>query len=487
MLLCTFAYAGVQVYDGDGVGFDIRLDVAAGLAYAVELSLAAGSPAAAHLIFYYATAAGGAAGFEPVFGAPLGDWPATPPGHTSYPQYLGCAAAERACWGPSVGELRSEFFEMHPEGGTFSRRLAATWVAPVAGPVLLRIALHCAVPFFADIEVDGCQVEGDGSYECTNHDNGNCASELVLTITADSFVGPDGVVVAGQAVRNATIEVQASELAALAVEMMLQAPTNGLASNSPTLADMLVPGSTAAALLASIFATDQQAHIVYPAAIDHAVEAVASGSSGGVSLTNGAGKGGGHRRIMQGDADGAVGIRVELRARSAVSEEAEEALGGLITEYSADNELLTQACSAFTESSECGIFTASQCLDSVPSEIEALVAEVFTLQPAAQRTLRTPPAVEQMLVPGSQAQALLAKVFVRQQAWHRTSLAAVELLGDGLGGAIAGSGGKGVGGHRRVQEGVGGGIVRLTLQAEAPTPQDADGALAELLGALGLP
>jgi hypothetical protein len=236
---CTFTHGGFAAYDGDGASFDMRLDATEGAAYAVALTLPdrAGvrgnrpPGAAAQLTFYYPDATGGGAAFPPFLGGPLGDWQATPAGHTSFPEFFGCAAADRACWNKGFGAAPS--FELHPAGGSFGRRIAATWAAPAAGPVLLRIALQCEVPFFSDVEAEGCRIFRDGdddygySYGCppqrNGHDNGSCETELLLSVTEGAYFEPaaaEGAAqaaemfppVAGPVRRTAAVEVCRAQL-----------------------------------------------------------------------------------------------------------------------------------------------------------------------------------------------------------------------------------------------------------------------------------
>ena len=52
------------------------------------------------------------------------------------------------------------------------------------------------------------------------------------------------------------------------------------------------------------------------------------------------------------------------------------------------------------------------------AELEAMAAEMFAAQPLGARTMASPPALAQLLVPGSEGHALLATMFATQQAPH---------------------------------------------------------------------
>lgn len=77
---CTFGYDGAAILDNDGSGFDLVLrDAEAGRAYAflVELPQDQSTAAQVEATFYQAGAVAGAAGFEPVVSGPMGTWSAT--------------------------------------------------------------------------------------------------------------------------------------------------------------------------------------------------------------------------------------------------------------------------------------------------------------------------------------------------------------------------------------------------------------------------
>jgi hypothetical protein len=84
LMTCGFAYDGSVAADGDGSGFNLVMpDAEAGRAYAFVIELPAGQTAAqVEATFYQAGAAAGAAGFEPVVSGPLGEWTATPAAQT---------------------------------------------------------------------------------------------------------------------------------------------------------------------------------------------------------------------------------------------------------------------------------------------------------------------------------------------------------------------------------------------------------------------
>jgi hypothetical protein len=195
-LSCSFVYDGAQAFDGDGATFDLRLEAAQGTGYAIAATLQPDAPAVAlELTFFYSAATGGADSFESVGRWLLGDWTPTPVGHHSMPTYLGCANEDWNCWGHTIGAPTS--FGIHP-GGSFPRRRVATWASTVAGPVLLRVALSCDVPFYADVEVQGCTLTADGQMNCRGSKAGRCRSTVSLAVTANAYFSDE---MAAQAVQ----------------------------------------------------------------------------------------------------------------------------------------------------------------------------------------------------------------------------------------------------------------------------------------------
>ena len=82
---------------------------------------------------------------------------------------------------------------------------------------------------------------------------------------------------------------------------------------------MLVPGSEAAELLASMFTAEQQPHLALPTAI----EPVTSAASGG-----------GHR-LLQADKAGPSAVRVTVKATAPTVEEVEKVLAKIRAEHNA--------------------------------------------------------------------------------------------------------------------------------------------------------
>jgi hypothetical protein len=318
---CTFGYDGTSAYDGDSSGFDLALtDVVAGRAYAILLELPAGQTAAqVEATFYQVGASGGDVGFEPVIFGPMGDWSTTPPDHQSYAEHYGCTNEDRSCI-----NLPSSF-GIYP-GGRFGRHLQATWVAPAAGSVLLRLVLNCDVVFFADVQAEGCTIDDElGTYACDcfvqgstapctssggGSYSGRCESNLHLTVTPGAYylngrrrtqTGGDHVhqttdthaplPTRGTVQRTDRIVVERADVEARAAAVWQeshdtgrrQMQTDGGAPHPPSLEEMLVSGSDANDLLDSLFTIRQQPHVVFPITMlnDHS---------------------GGHRRLqMRGD------------------------------------------------------------------------------------------------------------------------------------------------------------------------------------------
>lgn len=320
---CSFGYDGVTASDGDGSGFDLVVDAEAGRAYALLIELPPGKTAAQiEATFYQAAAAAGAAGFEPVVSGAMGEWSATPApspcitgniynqdedqkcrsyaagmygyscadtfcadcgqrahhcdlacgfhcDHQSYAEQQGCSNEDRTC----IGNIRASF-GIHPDGAMFPRFLKGTWVAPASGPVLLRLVCNCDVVFYADVQAEGCQVNLEGSYGCHSNsdgtDNSACDSVLQLTVTQGAYFDQSTATattqpVSGSVKRADTIVIGRAEAEAQAAMVWQATPLEHRTLNAPpTLDDMLVAGTAANHILASLFTLEQQPHLVYP-------------------------------------------------------------------------------------------------------------------------------------------------------------------------------------------------------------------------------
>ena len=108
------------------------------------------------------------------------------------------------------------------------------------------------------------------------------------------------------------------------------------------------------------------------------------------------------------------------------------------------------------------------------SEAEQRAAELFAVSPPVG--MLAPPTLEQMLVPGSEASVMLATMFTTEQQPHLAFPTAIEHVGASSGGPGGG------GGNRRQLQRADGGADRvvITVKAVAPTPEEADGAIARL-------
>ena len=335
---CRFGYDGTAAYDGDGGGFDLRLPNAeAGIAYAVSILLPRGHTAAqVTATFYQADAAAGSAGFSPTVDGPLGEWPTTPPGHQSYAEYGGCSNADRSC----ISEIRASY-GIHP-GGRFGAVLKGTWVAPAGGVWLLRVVANCAVPFYHDVQAEGCQID-QTSYNCQQTAagtyNSDCTSALELTVTPNAYfydddVGPSGATTSGEGEvtvlstpvtggveRTDTIALSREQVEAMAAAMFAATPPEErTVAASPTLEEMVTAGTAANAMLFSMLTTQQQPHVVYPLIFT------------GDSDTSGAGKGGGHHRRTQQRGDS---LRVRIETHAPTPSEAHRAVTRLISDTGA--------------------------------------------------------------------------------------------------------------------------------------------------------
>jgi hypothetical protein len=290
------------------------------------------------------------------------------------------------------------------------------------------------------------------------------------------FQVTQGLPIVGEADTEEMIDVSRVEVEALAAQMFAAQPlsTRTLAA-PPTLEEMLVTGSEAQALLSTMFVVEQPPQLVFPTE----VEALAAEMFGG-----GKGNGKGGRRNLQssgpqsqGEAVG--GVRLTLRASAPTVAGAEAAVATLVTASGGRRRL--QDSAGTIEHSACGDVVTVQSIDFTKPEIEALAAQMFAAQPpSATRTLAAPPLLEEMLVTGSEAQALLSAMFVAEQPPYQTAVTAIAPVPL-----------KPQDGHRRQLQSTGpqsqGDVVsgvRLTLRASAPTPAEADKALRTLTSTL---
>eukprot|EP01046_Picozoa_sp_COSAG06_P009664 COSAG06_NODE_508_length_14925_cov_18.648995_3_plen_402_part_00 len=107
------------------------------------------------------------------------------------------------------------------------------------------------------------------------------------------------------------------------------------------------------------------------------------------------------------------------------------------------------------------------------ADVEAQAAAVFDATPAAERTLAAPPTLEEMLVGGSEANALLTSMLTVEQQPHVVYPLTIE--------AVASDGGGG--GHRRMQRT--GEDLHIQIATHAPTPQEAQKAVDRIIAATG--
>ena len=485
---CDFTYLGTQVYDGDGHGFDLRLDARAGVAYAVSVELLHGQPAAdISLTFFYAGAAAGSAGFEPTLQGTMGTWSTTAAGSHALTEYTTCEADDMSCEYVTVG--------VHP-GQAFPSFLVGTWVAPTSGPVLLHVKSNCDVPFFSDVNLPGCVFQADGDVGCqrteSGHDYSICSSQLSLTVTEGAYVVADSGIegrrvlqtegnslhtvtethaptpVRGIAQRLDTIAVPRAAVEAKAAAMFEAIPPNLRSTTAPpTVDEMLVPGSSASDTLASMFTVKQQPRVSYPLEFGLC--------TGTTSTTTCLGSG---RRMLQMQAD-SLHATIETHAPSPT--EAAQAQRLLNTRLSGDPNSGAESDSlAATHipgpvcglgSTEIGCTQGGQTVvrsDVVLSRetVETVVRERFHAMPVEQRTMAEAPTMDDMLVGGSKANALLAATFLQKQQPLHISPAHSDS-----------------GGHRRMQ--AQGDDLHITVDSHAATPEEIDRGLHRLASSVG--
>eukprot|EP01043_Picozoa_sp_COSAG02_P004473 COSAG02_NODE_117_length_35386_cov_78.819163_7_plen_608_part_00 len=167
--------------------------------------------------------------------------------------------------------------------------------------MLLRLEANCDVPFFADVQADGCYIyndHGGDTFGCdatygnadTHNDifyNSECASQLLVTVAPGAYYDDDPEHGAhrrmqtggdylhqtvephapthGTVQRTDRIVVPRTEVESQAAAAWRVTPTaqRQLAA-PPSLDDMLVIDTPANALLVSLFTVREQPHVVYP-------------------------------------------------------------------------------------------------------------------------------------------------------------------------------------------------------------------------------
>ena len=542
--VCGFTHNGSPVLGASNAGYELLLQARQGVAYAMAVALVGTVAAEIHLKAYYPGSVAGAGGYDEVLGGPLGDWIATPAGHYAYAyddEAHGVSQHEMFVMQAAGGASGAPpLFGFHP-GESFERRKRATWAAPASGAALLQVVASCDVRFFADTAAPGCRgfgtctpyfegstatnaLEADGAALIDAH-NGNCNADMTLAITAGAHFDVTAaesssqlaaemfVPTPGAAVRVATIEMGRPELEQFAREMFV--PTTTL-TVPPTLEQMLVPGSEASELLASMFSAEQQPHLSFPTAI--------TPLAGGTSSFPAAEGGDGHRRQLQ-RADGAIDrVLITVKATAPTAEESEVAITGLQA-LAANGRRLQQTVAPVSNKTTRWLQTAEECgsgidlseecqraaqcavgmsaaciigadcsLESTApsaaavaietievsrSEAEQRAAEMFAVSPPPGMV--EPPTLEQMLVPGSEASVMLASMFTTEQQPHLAFPTAIEPIPMANSGDDGGGGGGGHR-HRRHLQRADGTVdrVRITLKAVAPTSQEAERSIAML-------
>ena len=495
---CQYEYDGAVVIDGDGSGFDLKLPNAeAGRAYAFLLELPAGAPAAQmSATFYLAGAAAGAAGFEPVVSGPLGEWTTTPVGHESFAEHQGCTNEERS---RCITVARD--FGIHPSGA-FSEFLMGTWVAPSSGPTLLRLVMNCDVPFFSDVQAEGCYIDQhSSSYGCDPTTDGTdhsvCASQLRLTVVPGAYFddfnqstreaaaaagATTGVTTREQPVRGSAERIDTIVVSRSNIEARVAAawqdtygrrrlqcdgasccedchgvPLESGCDHAPSFDDILKPCTPAHQILIDLFTVRKQPHVTYPLSTELHEDGEELHGGG-----DGDGSGGGGHRRLQACGSCPLVTRVETHGTSAADViNAQQGMlsrlpdaelrrqtpasgkgkgggggqGGRRLQASGDSCCPDGGChwdSLCGLGASCDACTArgqtAQTVQFVLSQpaVEAIMHEKFEAMPEkGRRRLQAsagadgcdhPPSLAESLVSGSCANALLASIFVDEQA-----------------------------------------------------------------------
>jgi hypothetical protein len=466
--------------------------------------------------------------------------------------------------GNSLGRFRAH------AGGAFGRRLTGTWVAAAAGPVLLELAANCDVPFFGDVEYEGCEFFDDGSIGCDAAADGTkgsrCTAALTLSVTAGAYFEPvancvghwgawdDCSKACGGGVQTRTFAVTVvaanggSETTCEATQgERAQQPCNeggcpvdcigewrdwsqcstacggGVQRRTYSVTTEAANGGTRTTCAAVAGVAEEKSCNEQ----DCAVPADCSGEWGQWSECSSQCGDGSHTRTYQVVTQAANGGRSTTCAAADSAEEMEACNNGpcpvdCAGEWGAEGwgecsktcgggtksrmysitiaaahggaESTCAATDGGTESRPCnaqecpadggaspvvGQATREAVVELGRDELEAAAAEMFTRAPGA---LAAPPTLEEMLVGGSEAGALLAAMFTREQQPHLAYATAVAPL-PALAGGQGGQGGQS-GHRRRLGEGDENGEelagVRVSLQATAPTPAEAAAGLDQM-------
>ena len=511
---CAFGYSDASVFDGDGHGFDLRMRAQAGVAYAVTINLPGGQTAAeVTATFFYAGAAAGSAGFSPTLRGSMGNWTATSANSHAYTEYMTCQADDPTCEYVTIG--------VHP-GQEYGSHMQGVWVAPSSGDVLMHLSLSCDVPFFADVELPGCAMRnGVGGCQRTDsgHDYGRCSSQLSLSVTEGAFFEPPAadtderdaqaraMLHVGQATVTTVLLIDSSELQAQATAMFQATPEiHRVNPNPPTVDEMLVPGSEGSAILGSMFISQQQPHVIYPTSF-------AAGSATG-------GDNSGHRRAQMTAED----LHVQVQMQAPTPEEAQRALDRIAQSVGGYRQgqatvpgkgrrraqavggdcpgaavapppappppLLPTALAATVVPALEPVFAAPVCTlgslapectaqgQTVQSgtiivrreELEAQASSMFQATPEVHRINPNPPTMDEMLVGGTEGQAILSSMFVQQAQPHQVFPISYQEVSAQEHSMLTGAN----------QHAGGGSFVAVTVVAQAPTPEGSRAAAEEL-------
>ena len=243
---------------------------------------------------------------------------------------------------------------------------------------------------------------------------------------------------------------------------------------------MLVAGSPAADLLAAMLTSQQKPHLALPTSI----ELLSSGS--------------GHRRELQRTADATTVVVIVVQATAPAAEAAGAAIASLRALTTTDRRrmqpvdspvvgiwmaarrrLQLQASSTVAEQNvaECAVGMSASCtstsqvtqvkqsatLTMSRAEVEALAAERYTPRPG----LAAAPTLDDMLVAGSPAAALLGSLFTSEQQPHLAFPIAIEVVSTSSGRRL-----------QRVDSSAD--SIRITMKATAPTAGEAEAAATTL-------
>ena len=193
---------------------------------------------------------------------------------------------------PTVGGVTVRIQATAPSVAVAANAIAQIESQQRGDEMFTRLAIPATIGSIRDVDGQQQQDEMFRAAECAVGMSGSCTVTSQIT----------------QVVQSATIAMSRAEVEQRAAEMFVPSST---LPTPPTLDQMLVPGTEAAELLASMFTAEQQPHLALPIAVQ--------------PLTSG----GGHRRALQKAEGTADRVIITVRATAPTAEESEATVARL--------------------------------------------------------------------------------------------------------------------------------------------------------------